>query len=374
MRMRAVSVLAVVAAMLAAEQASAQAWASKMFAEKEHDFGTVARGSDTVYKFPVKNIYKQDVEMVSVRSSCGCTTPTLENKVLKTGDVGYVVATFNTRTFDGVHSATLTVDVQWNDNGVIRHGEAQLYVHGDIRSDVVFQPGAIKFDGIDQGTKAEQQVRVTYAGRSDWKVTDVRGASEDLEVELTETQRLQGRVAYDLLVRMKDSAPAGYFNEQLVLVTNDSSNPRIPLHVEGRVVPQISVAPEALRFGEVAHGAKVPMKVLVRGKKPFKIVGVDSPSGAFDFKTDDASSARHVVEVIFAPTQDSGDVKETIHIATDLGKTFDATLTAYATVLPAETEAPTTVTTPAAEPADVTTSNGQGAVDASGTGKKVAAQ
>jgi len=375
MRMRVLTVLAIVVAMLAAEQASAQAWVSKMFAEKDHDFGTVARGSDTVYKFPVKNIYKQDIELVSVRSSCGCTTPTLENKNLKTGDVGYVVATFNTRTFDGVHSATLTVNVQWNDNGIIRHGEAQLHVHGDIRSDVVFEPGAIRFESIDQGQTAEQQVRVTYAGRSDWKVTDVRGASDDVEVELTEKQRFQGRVAYDLLVRMKDTAPAGYFNEQLVLVTNDGSNPRIPLRVEGRVVPQISVAPEALRFGDVVQGAAVPMKVLVRGKKPFKITGVESPSGAFDFKTDDASSARHVVEVTFAPTHDPGPVKETIHIATDLGQTYDATLTAYATVLPeVPAETPTTVAAPAAEPAGTTTSNDQGAVDASGAGKKVAAQ
>ena len=245
-----------------------------MFAEKEHNFGTVARGCDTVYKFPVKNIYKQDIELTSVRSSCGCTSPSLEHKLLKTGETGYVVASFNTRTFNGVHSATLTVSVQWNDKGIIRRGEAQLRVHGDIRSDVVFSPGAIKFDGVDQGAPAEQQVRVTYAGYSDWKITDVRGASEDLEVELTETQRINGRVTYDLLVRMKDTAAAGYFNEQLVLVTSDASNPRIPLHVEGRVVPQISVAPQALRFGDVTQGAAVPMKVLVRGKKPFKIVGV----------------------------------------------------------------------------------------------------
>ncbi len=335
-----------------------------MFAETEHNFGTVARGADTVYKFPVKNIYKQDIELVSVRSSCGCTSPSLEHKLLKTGETGYVVAKFNTRTFDGVHSATLTVDVQWNDNGTIRSGEAQLQVHGDIRSDVVFQPGAIKFDNVDQGAKAEQKVRVTYAGRPDWKITDVRGASDDLEVELTETGRQSGRVAYDLLVRMKDSAPAGYFNEQLVLVTNDGSNPRIPLHVEGRVVPEISVAPEALRFGDVANGATVPMKVLVRGKKPFKIVKVDSPSGAFEFKTDDQSSPRHVVEVVFAGTESPGAVKEPIHITTDLGEAFDATVTAYATVLPAANETPA-VETPAANEAGVTKDDQQAAATAS---------
>jgi hypothetical protein len=363
MRLRMLSVGAVVIALLAVGQASAQNWVSKMIAEKDHDFGTVARGADTVFKFPIKNIYKQDIDLVSVRSSCGCTSPTLEHKKLKTGETGYVVAKFNTRTFDGVHSATLTVTVQWNDKGITRTGEAQLHVHGNIRSDVVFQPGAIKFEGVDQGTKSEQEVRVTYAGRSDWKITDVRGASDDLEVELTETGRQSGRVSYELLVRMKDTAASGYFNEQLVLVTNDGSNPRIPLHVEGRVIPQISVAPEALRFGDVAMGASVPKKVLVRGKKPFKITSVESASGAFEFKTDEESSDRHFVEVVFAGTENPGPVKETIHITTDLGETFDATLTAYATVVPPANETPATEAPAAApgvtstESADATTAS-----------------
>jgi hypothetical protein len=342
-----------------------------MFADSEHNFGTVARGSDTVYKFPVKNIYKQDIELVSVRSSCGCTSPSLEHKLIKTGETGYVVAKFNTRTFDGVHSATLTVDVQWNDNGITRRGEAQLRVHGDIRSDVVFEPGAVKFSNVDQGAKSEQQVRVRYAGRSDWKITDVRGASDDLEVELTETGRQGGRVTYDLLVRLKDGAPAGYFNEQLVLVTSDSSNPRIPIHVEGRVVPEISASPEALRFGDVASGATMPKKVLVRGKKPFKITKIESASGQFEFKTDEESKPTHVVEVVFAGSEQPGPVKETIHITTDLGETFDATVTAYATVLPLPTETPAAEapagTVPAADTGDVTSTG-------AASGGKVAAQ
>ncbi|MGE3239596.1 MAG: DUF1573 domain-containing protein [Pirellulales bacterium] len=367
-RSLALGVLAVACCLVASEQASAQNWVSKMFADKEHNFGTVARGADTVYKFPVKNIYKQDIELVSVRSSCGCTSPTLEHKLIKTGETGYVVAKFNTRTFDGVHSATLTVDVQWNDNGITRSGETQLRVHGDIRSDVVFEPGAIKFDSVDQGNKSEQQVQVRYAGRSDWKITDVRGASDDLEVELTETGRQSGRVTYDLLVRLKDGAPAGYFNEQLVLVTNDGNNPRIPLHVEGRVMPQISVAPEALRFGDVASGATIPMKVLVRGKKPFKITSVQSPSGQFEFKTDEESSPRHVIEVVFAGSEQPGQIKEPIHITTDLGETYDATVTAYATVLaPAAAQPAENQVAPAT--GDVTS---DGAVPASG--EQVAAQ
>ena len=43
-------------------------------------------------------------------------------------------------------------------------------------------------------------------------------------------------------------------------------------------------------------------------------------------------------------------MKETIHITTDLGESFDATLTAYATVLPPANEVPATEA-----PADSTT-------------------
>jgi hypothetical protein len=334
MRMRFVAATAMVVA-TTASSCFAEAWVTKMFSETKHDFGTVARGADTSYRFAAKNIYKQDVELLSVRSSCGCTTPTIEKKVLKTGDVGYVTATFNTRTFTGVHGATLTVEVQWNDNGNWIHAETQLRVDGNIRGDIVFAPGAVKFDDVDQGASAEQKVEVTYAGRSNWKISDVRGASDALEVELTQTQRYSGRVGYDLLVRLKDSAPAGYFNDQLVLVTNDDENPRIPIYVAGRVVPQISVAPESLLLGDVARGQQVSKKIIVRGKKPFKILSFQcNDEECFQFKTDDQSSDRHIVDVIFNAKKDAGPVKETINIATDLGDKFHTGLTAYANIMP----------------------------------------
>ena len=151
MRMRLFITAAVVGLSTIASSCFAEAWVTKMFGETKHDFGTVARGADTVYKFPAKNIYKQEIELLSVRSSCGCTTPTIDKKVLKTGETGYVTATFNTRTFTGVHGATLTVEVRWKDGDNWRRGETQLRVDGNIRSDIVFTPGAVKFDSIDQG-------------------------------------------------------------------------------------------------------------------------------------------------------------------------------------------------------------------------------
>lgn len=349
--MRYYTIAAAAVISLVANSVFAEAWVTKMFSDSKHDFGTVARGADTVYKFQAKNIYKQDIELLSVRSSCGCTTPTVDKKVLKTGDIGYVTATFNTRTFTGVHGATLTVEVRWNDNGDWRHAEAQLRVDGNIRGDVVFTPGAVKFDSVDQGSKAEQKVDVTYAGRSDWKVTDVRGASDALEVELSQTQRYTGRVSYQLLVRLKDTAPAGYFNEQLVLVTNDSENPRIPIYVTGKVTPQIAVRPEQITLGSIKKGQEVSKRFLVSGKSPFKITSIQcDDEQCFSFKTDDQSSDHHIVDVKFVANKNAGDIKEPIRIATDLGNKFQTSVMAYATI-EADPQQPTAKDTNVAKPA-----------------------
>jgi hypothetical protein len=334
-------------------QCFADQWVDNMLAEHEHDFGTVARGADTVYKFPIKDIYKQNVQLVSVRASCGCTTPTLENTTLKAGETGYIVATFNTSTFSGIHGATLTLNAAWNDNGVYRTGETQVHVHGNIRSDVVLLPGSVKFGSVDQGSKVEQKVQITRTGRPDWRITDIRGVRDAFEVELAQPQRLSDGVAYNLLVRLKDSAPAGYFNEQLVVVTNDDQSPGVPIQVEGRVVPQISVAPETLMLGEVAQGEQVSKKILVRGKQPFRILMMKSDSNLFDFWTDNQSSERHIVDVIYNAKQNPGNIKDTIRVATDMGTGRQTTFLAFATVVPA-------TTAPWHEPNNVASSSSSG--------------
>ena len=178
-------------------------------------------------------------------------------------------------------------------------------------------------------------MKVSYSGRSDWNVVDVRAASDALEVELTQTQRYTGRVSYELLVRLKDSAAAGYFNDQLVLVTNDEEYPRIPIYVTGRIVPQISVAPGMLMFGSVTCGQQITKKILVRGKVAVQN-RFDSIGLSLQFKTDDTSAECHVVEVTFDAKKDAGDVKIPIRIATDLGDKFQATPTAYGTTTASE--------------------------------------
>lgn len=322
---------ALVAACLLAAPATAQDWARKMFETMDHDFGVVARGSDTVYKFPIKNLYKEDVVLGSVRSSCGCTSPSLENKELKSFEVGYVVAKFNTRTFTGLHSATLTVDIVKP-----YPAQVQLRVHGNIRGDVVFEPGGVDFGQIDQGAADEKKVSVSYAGRSGWSIDDVRSTSDHLEAELVERSRNGGRVVYDLVVRLSDTAPAGLMKTPLVLVTSDAANPRIPLDVVADVRPELTVSPDTLVLGDVAPGETVTKRLLVRGKRPFTVTDVRCEKPGFEFDAAGEADTKQIVTVKFTAEGDARRLKAPITITTDLGETYTTECTAYASVAPSE--------------------------------------
>ncbi len=139
-------------------------------------------------------------------------------------------------------------------------------------------------------------------------------------------------------------------------------------------MPQISVSPEPVVLGDVAHGEHVSTKVIIRGQKPFKIVSFDCSEDSFQFKTDDESSKMHIVEIVFDAKKDVGKVKEKVHVTTDLGTSYEVTLTAYATVVApkADPAAPKTDATTTTPPAASTPSADNSGSNASDSSEKVA--
>lgn len=309
-------------------EVTAQDWAKKMFEVNSHDFGIVARGSKQEYSFVFTNIYKEDVHISSVRSSCGCTTPRVTKDRIKTHEQSEIAVAYNTRSFLGAKSATITVTIDEP-----YYAEVQLTVNGYIRSDVVFNPGAVEFGSVDSGQGASQKVNVSYAGREDWEITDVRSANEHFEVELQETLRNGGRVNYDMTVRLKADAPPGYIHDQLLIVTNDTGASNVSLPIEGQVVSAITVSPAALFLGVMKPGESVKKRLVVRGSKPFRIVSVKCDDASFTFEKPEAESkSLHFVPVEFKASDQTGAIERKIEIETDLGQGFSAQCTANATI------------------------------------------
>ena len=324
--------------------AGAQEWARKMFPVTSHNFGTVAKGSKAEYRFVFRNLYNEDLHVAGVRTSCGCTSPTITKRDLKTHETAEIVATFNTRTFLGQHGATLTVtfDKPYS-------AEVQLRVAGNIRGDVTFDPPFVDLGTVDLGKGSERQVRVTRIGSSPWEIKDVRSANPNFEVLLSQPAKSGSRTLYDLTARLKPTAPAGYVKGQLILVTNDPRATQIPMDVEGRVVAEVTVSPQLLALGAVSAGETVTKNVVIRANREFKITGVFCSDGCLTCEPKTTAARVHILPVTFQAGDSAGKVERELRIATDLGEGAVPTVTVQAQV---ESMADgSTVDTPPAEQA-----------------------
>ena len=313
---RAAVFLAVAAGLAASGRpAAAQEWAKKMFSVTSHNFGTVARGSKTEYRFVFRNLYEEDIHVSGVRTSCGCTSPSVTKKLLKTHETSEVVATFNTRTFLGQHGATLTVTFDRPFTA-----EVQLRVAGNIRGDVTFEPPSVNLGNVDLGRGAEQRVRVTHIGSAPWEISDVRSANANFEVLLSKPRHSGSQSTYDLTLRLRPDAPAGYINDQLILVTNDPRATQIPMDVEGRVVAAVTVSPQLLALGTVAPGGSVTKNIVVRANRPFAVTGIVCSDGCLSCPAKEKPAKVHILPVTFQAGDASGRIERQLTITTDLGE------------------------------------------------------
>jgi hypothetical protein len=325
---RAMACLVAVVALPAAEAAS-QEWATKMFPVTSHNFGTVAKGSKTEYRFVFRNLYKEDLHVVGVRTSCGCTSPEVTKRDLKTHETAEVVAKFNTRTFLGQHGATLTVTFDKP-----FHAEVQLRVAGNIRGDVMFEPPFVDLGSVDLGKGAERKVRVTRVGGTAWTIKDVRSVNPNFEVLLSKPVRAATQTAYELTMRLKPEAPAGYVKGQLILVTDDPRATQIPMDVEGRVVAAVTVSPQLLALGSVLSGGSVTKNVVVRANREFSITGVHCADGCLTCEPTTAPAKVHILPVTFQAGPNAGKVERQLRISTDLGEGAVPMVTVQAQVEP----------------------------------------
>ena len=299
--------LAAVMSFLVVTQAAAAEWAEKMFNSLEYDFGVLARGAKAEHRFRIENRYEEEIRIESVRSSCGCSEPRLTSRTIESGKAIELVTEFNTIKFKGHHSATITVTFASPFSAEVR-----LKIQGFVRGDVVFEPGRIEFGSVETSDGVEKIVRVSYAGRDDWKIVD-----------------------YELRFRLKKGVKAGYINDRLTLVTNDPEHRLIPLAVEGRVTDAVSVtvSPTVLRLGKLKPGQSVTKQLVVRGSSPFRITSVDCDDDeCFKFVLGKTARTLHLIPVRFTAPDETGTIHREIQITAEGTSVRIPTITAQAEV------------------------------------------
>ena len=291
----------------------AEDWAQKMFKVTEHDFGTIARGAKAQYAFVFTNLYQEDVHVARIRTTCGCTTPRVEGDSLKTAEKGAVISSINSKSFLGRQASTITVTFDKPS-----YAEVQLKIKVFVRTDVLLEPEGVTLESVDQGAGSERTISVSYTGRDDWRIVEVKSGNPYITGEVAETARGGRQVAYALTVRLDKNAPPGPIREYLTLVTNDEKSSQIHALVEGEVLSEVSVSHATLFMGVLKPGETATKQVAVKGTKAFRITSVSADCICLQVAAPTESPPKnlYLIPVTFVASSE-GRIAKTIRIETD---------------------------------------------------------
>ena len=314
-------------------------WAEQMFSGLKYDFGSVAKGAEVKHVIEITNPWKETVTLSGLTSSCPCISPVLDKYQLKSKETAHLTLTLDTLHFSKKREVTVTVSATFdgqNFKAVI------IPIAAYIRGDVVMEPGSVQFGQVSPGEAAERRIRIRYAGRNNWTIRSVRCKSSHMTAVAREVSRVGINVEYELLVKLVGTAPLGPLLDQLVLETDDLNNPTIPVLVDGNVEADLQVTPNVVQFGQLKPGVPKIVKIIVKGRKPFRIekVECDSSRECYGVALPPVNQTVHVVSLTITPPDEPGELKEAFTV-TIAGRqatlAFQAIGTIQATTKPADT-------------------------------------
>jgi hypothetical protein len=316
--------------------ARAQGWPEGLFPERSFDAGTVARGSKVRHAFRLVNRLDQDVRISTWRTKCGCTEVRAGAMVIPPGTQTTVEAVVDTTKFQGPKHSGLTLVLDRP-----AYAEVELNLSCFIRTDVTLNPGLADFGSVTRsgGARPTVALSLNYAGgQPNWGVMSMKTRSPRVTANLQEQFRSgSGQVQYVLTVTLDPADLSGFVKDEVTLVTNDPSNPTIPVAVSAHVRSAVTVSPSPLVLGAVKPGQVIKKSLLVRAPQPFKLTGV-TPSRPDVTATPDPDGARpfHKVDLtIKVPDRVApGPYNAAVEIATDVKDEPPVKLTTFATVVP----------------------------------------
>lgn len=271
--------------------APTQSWAQSLFSETSYNFGTVARAAKAEHTFSFKNNSEQPIEILSVTASCTCTKPEVPTKLIQPGAEGQVVAKYQTKAFSGQRGATLNVSLKKGNT----YGTAILRVDGYIRQDVVVHPESVELPRVLAAEGATGKVKILYAGRSDWKITEVKCEQAGMQFKLTETLRQNGRVEYELETTVPKGHSLGQVQDIITLHTNDKNLTSFPVGLSANIVQPIRF--EEVLEVNVSEGATAIEKLLLASSNDFQIIDFECESCPVQVKLDGETRKVHQLEV-----------------------------------------------------------------------------
>lgn len=188
------------------------AWAGPAisFDQPVYDFGTILQGKKVDHIFVFRNKGTDPLTIGKLKTSCGCTAATVSAKTIPPGKTGEISVSFNSTSFSGNISKTVTVES--NDP---QSPATTLTLKGNVTEELSLTPRQLSLGNVKPDAKKEITVIFTNRSNRPVTLTSVKAGIPQVSVRTKKTVIKPGETSelvVTVLPRAEDRYISGYIN------------------------------------------------------------------------------------------------------------------------------------------------------------------
>lgn len=194
-----------------------------------YDFGEVRQGDRLEQTFRLRNNGKVPLEILNVKTSCGCTVAKTATEKLLPGESTDLQVVFDTASFSDRTSKTVYVST----SDPVRPTTA-ITLKADIRPEVVLEPAIIDFGALVPGESKSSAVQLRNQGRKSFNVQRVESTVAGVGLEYRAGSVAPGD-AFRLNVTVKGPNRGERLGGYVLIYTDREGAPvtRLPIYAGG---------------------------------------------------------------------------------------------------------------------------------------------
>jgi len=243
------------------------------------DMGVISRETPTMQKVTLFNKGKGNLEITSVRTSCGCTAAKIDQdkKIIPPGGQADVEVTVDPAKISGFESRK-TLSINSSDPARPR---IDIEVLAKIDPEFELTPATIDFGKLEKGQTPEQVMRLRQLMEEPLVLNDLKIATKDIKVSFVKIPEDQwkapGKAEYDITVRLAEEAPLGSFSGRFALQLNCKRMKSYWCAVKADITSFYKLIPNRPLMLRLNPKSTEPQNssVTIVGDRPYEIVSIE---------------------------------------------------------------------------------------------------